>query len=173
MRATVQWGVLHGLTHAVDVLRKSTGLPCAAVQMGPVTIGTLMCAHKEAIMEEQSWRRNHGGAIMEENHGGAIMEETSGEHLGGIWEASGRHLGGIWEALGSRLGEFEAEEASGRHLEAKSQKSQPLCNGMQKLLKFVNFTKCFWGVGVIKCCKFQNKMMPGSVCVLPPDPWAL
>ena len=47
MRATVQWGVLHGLTHAVDVLRKSTGLPCAAVQMGPVTIGTLMCAHKD------------------------------------------------------------------------------------------------------------------------------
>ena len=55
-------------------------------------------------MEEESWRRNHGGAIMEEeswrrNPGGASLRR----HLGGIWlggimEASGKHLGGIWEA---------------------------------------------------------------------------
>ena len=42
------------------------------------------------IMEEQSWRRSHGGAIMEENHGGAIIEKSSGEHLGGIWGSFGK-----------------------------------------------------------------------------------
>ena len=43
------------------------------------------------IMEEKSWRRNHGGGIMEEeslrrNHGGRIMEEESlrRNHGGGI-----------------------------------------------------------------------------------------
>ena len=59
-------------------------------------------------------------------------------------------LGGIWEAFGSHLGELEAEEASGRHLEAKSQKSQPLCNEMQKVLYFSQFYKMFLRVGVIK-----------------------
>jgi hypothetical protein len=41
-------------------------------------------------MEEESWRRNHGGGVAE--------GESLRRHLGGIWEASGRHLGSIWEA---------------------------------------------------------------------------
>ena len=76
-------------------------------------------------MEEESWRRNHGGGIIEEeswrsNHGGGIMEEepcrrhlrsiweASERRLGGIWEASGRLLGGIWEAPGRLGGPLEA-----------------------------------------------------------------
>ena len=43
------------------------------------------------MMEEESWRSNHGEGTMEEpwrrNRGGGIMED-SGRHLGGILEAS-------------------------------------------------------------------------------------
>ena len=59
-------------------------------------------------MDEESWRRHHGGGIWRRHHGGGIIEggimEGSGRRLGGIWEAywaSGKHLGGIWEAPGS------------------------------------------------------------------------
>ena len=61
-------------------------------------------------MEEEAWKRHHGGGILEEeswrrNLGRGILEEeswrryleASGRHLGGIWEASGRV---IWEASG-------------------------------------------------------------------------
>ena len=62
--------------------------------------------------------------------------------------------------------DLEAEEASGRHLEAKSQKSQPLCNGMQIYVCFVfQCYEMFLRVCVIKYDRFQSKMMPGSVCV--------
>ena len=54
-------------------------------------------------MEEESWRRNHGGIIW-----GAIWE-PSGSHLGAIWEAFGRHLGGIWGGLAGK----ELQEAPG------------------------------------------------------------
>ena len=73
---------------------------------------------------------------MEEESGGGIIGETSGSiwelserHLGEIWEAFGRHLGVIREAFGG----LEAEEASGRHLEVRSQKLQYLSAKMQKL----------------------------------------
>ena len=52
-------------------------------------------------MGEKSWKRNHGGGIMEEeswrrNHGGGIMKEEMEEES---WEASGKHLGSILEAI--------------------------------------------------------------------------
>ena len=63
--------------------------------------------------EEKSWRRNHGGRIMEEswrsNHGGDICKdlriiwEPSGSYLGAIWELSGSYLKAIWEAPGKHL----------------------------------------------------------------------
>ena len=45
-------------------------------------------------MEEEFWRRNHGGVL---------------RHL----ETSGRHLGGIWEALGKLRELLEASWAPG------------------------------------------------------------
>ena len=39
-------------------------------------------------MEGESWKKNHGGGIMEEESGGGVVE---GESL----KMSGRHLGGI------------------------------------------------------------------------------
>ena len=64
--------------------------------------------HGGGIMEEESWKRNHGRGIMEEeswrrNHGGGIREEESGQGQGqgpgpGIWGAFGRHFGRpIWQ----------------------------------------------------------------------------
>ena len=70
-------------------------------------------------MEEQSLRREHGGII---------------------WGASGSPLGSI--CLGA-FGELEAEEASGRHLEVRSQKSQHLSAKMQTLHLNCNFTTRF------------------------------
>jgi hypothetical protein len=64
------------------------------------------------------------------------MEESSGEHLGALGEAS------VWESFGT-FGGLEAEEASGRHLEVRSQKSQHLSAKMQKLHLNYNFTTCF------------------------------
>ena len=56
--------------------------------------------------------REHGGAIVEE--GAGRNEESSGS----IWQPTGKHL------CGKHLfGGLEAEEASGRHLEVRSQKS--------------------------------------------------
>jgi hypothetical protein len=54
-------------------------------------------------------------------------------------EEIGIHLGSHFGAFG----ELEAEEASGRHLEVRSQKSQHLPAKMQKLHLNVNFTKRF------------------------------
>ena len=64
------------------------------------------------------------------------MEEQS--LRGGIWESSGSPLGSIclgviWESFGG----LEAEEASGRHLEVRSQKSMPLSAKMQKSFKML------------------------------------
>ncbi len=47
------------------------------------------------------------------------MWEESGWNLGEIWEGSVRKKDSIWEACGK----VEAEEASGRHLEGRSQKT--------------------------------------------------
>ena len=44
-------------------------------------------------MEEESWRRNRGGGIME----GSIRG-----YLGGICGASGRHLGALGDSLGAQ-----------------------------------------------------------------------
>ena len=92
------------------------------------------------IIEKESLGRHRGGEIMEEQplrreHGG-IISGASGSPLGSIWGGFGNHLtsfsnqmGPIWEVFGSHLGAFgelEAEEASGRHLEVRSQKSQHL-----------------------------------------------
>ena len=46
-------------------------------------------------MEEESWKRNRGGGIME--------EESSEKHPGGTWEGSGKHLEGVWGASESHL----------------------------------------------------------------------
>jgi hypothetical protein len=78
--------------------------------------------HIEIIIEEASWRSHHGGATIEEG--------ARRNHLGSIWEPSGKHL------FGNHLdafGRLEAEEASGRHLEVRSQKSRHLSAKMQKL----------------------------------------
>ena len=102
------------------------------------------------IMEEKSMTRNHEGEIigrgiieresLRRNHGGAIIEEGPWRtHLGSIREPSGKHL------FGSHLGAFgwlEAEEASGRHLEVRSQKSKHLSAKMQKFHNF-NFSGRF------------------------------
>ena len=62
-----------------------------------------------------------------------IIWESFGSHLGVIWEPFGSHLGIIWEtfrsqlgAIGEAFGGLEPEQASGRHLEVRSQKLQPL-----------------------------------------------
>ena len=70
------------------------------------------------------------------------MEEQSlgREHGGIIWGASGSPLGSI--CLGA-FGGLEAEEASGRHLEVRSQKSQPVSAKMQKFHLNLNFTRRF------------------------------
>ena len=64
-------------------------------------------------MEKESWRRNHGGGLIEEESWRSL--EASGD----IWEASGRHLGGIWEASGRHL------ETPGRLLEAPGGSPRP------------------------------------------------
>ena len=58
--------------------------------------------HGGSMMEEESWealRRKHSGGSMEEawrrKHGGGCMEE---KHPGGIQEAPRRHPGGTQEA---------------------------------------------------------------------------
>jgi hypothetical protein len=65
------------------------------------------------ILEEESWRRNHGGGIIEEESWRRHLgehQEPSGKHLGSIWEApgsweaSGKHLGGIWEGIWRSFG---------------------------------------------------------------------
>ena len=58
----------------------------------------------------------------------SVIWEPFGGHLGAIWESFGNHLGAIWEAFGR----LEPEQASGRHLEVRSQKLQPLSAKMQK-----------------------------------------
>ena len=70
-------------------------------------------------MEEELWRRHHGGENMEEESGGIRG------YLGGIWRESGRHLGtsggskgylgGIWEGIWKQL---VASGSIWKHLEA-------------------------------------------------------
>ena len=84
------------------------------------------------IIERESLRRNHGGAIIE--------EVAWRNHLGSIWEPSGKHL------FGSHLGAFgslEAEGPSGRHLEVRSEKSQQVSAKMQKFNLNLNFPSRF------------------------------
>ena len=55
-------------------------------------------------MVKESWRRILGRGIMEEeswrrNHGLAWLAGLAGWCLGVIWEASRRHLGTIWRHL--------------------------------------------------------------------------
>ena len=61
-------------------------------------------------MEEESWKRNHGGGIMERNHGGGIMERN---HEGGSCKRS--HEEGTWRTFERQLGVIRsALRASGR-----------------------------------------------------------
>ncbi len=53
--------------------------------------------------------------------------------LGSIWDGFGNHLGIIWTAIWESFGGLEAEEASGRQLEVRSQKLMPLSARMPKL----------------------------------------
>ena len=74
------------------------------------------------------------------------MEEQSlmREHGGIIWGASGSSLGSICLGVSREsVGGLEAEEASGRHLEVRSQKSQHLPAKTQKLHFNFNFTRRF------------------------------
>ena len=116
-----------------------------------------------AIMVAQSCRRNHGVGFMSEeswrsNHGGGTMEEQSWRrHLESIWEASVRHLGGIWEAFGNHLRELEAEEASGRHLEAKSQNCNPYATECNFCFSICQFHELFLRAGVIDTMNYKVK----------------
>ena len=78
-------------------------------------------------MEEESWRVNHGGEILEEEYVGEIVEERSSRrnHGGeimeeGSWrrnEASGKNLGGAWhpgDTQGTPKRLPETPEADGR-----------------------------------------------------------
>ena len=65
--------------------------------------------HGGGILEEESWRRNHGGGI----YASGNIREAIGRHLGSIWEASGRHMGGIWEASGKLQDPRRLQEAPG------------------------------------------------------------
>ena len=74
---------------------------------------------EEESLEEESWRRKHGGII-----GGGIMDvelwksnedQSWRRHLGCICEPSRRHLGDIWESFGKHF-EF-IWYAFGKHLE--------------------------------------------------------
>jgi hypothetical protein len=110
-----------------------------------------LCKPIRGIMEEKSMTRNDEGGVivrgiiekesLRKHGGGAIIERgASGSPLGAFWEAS------VWESFGTHLksfGRLEAEEASGRHLEVRSQKSMPLSAKMQKLHLNFNFTKRF------------------------------
>jgi hypothetical protein len=84
--------------------------------------------HGGDIIDEESWRRNHGEDIIDEeswkrNHGGGIMEETSlmRNRGGGIWrrrhrlswELSGHSLGLSGSSLGTLWGSLEAGVALG------------------------------------------------------------
>ena len=81
-------------------------------------------------MDEESWRRNHGGGIMEKgswkrNHGGGgIIEEESWRrnHVGVIGEeaSSQSHLGSIWEASGRSSGRPGRRQEAQRRLGGKS-----------------------------------------------------
>ena len=59
-------------------------------------------------MEEEPWRGNKGGGIMEAESRRWIMEENSWRrnHTGGIKEDESRrkHLGNIWQHLGAVWG---------------------------------------------------------------------
>ena len=57
-------------------------------------------------MEGESWKRNHGGGIMEEeswrrNHGGVEEEPGKKIHEGCIWQPYGRHPELSWDIRGS------------------------------------------------------------------------
>ena len=94
----------------------------------------------EGIKEEESWRRNRRG--IEGDHGKGIREQESWRNPGGrnqggsIWEAFGRYLGDL-EHLGASRGSGIIKVAS-------------LSNVTQKLHENVDFTICFWKVGVTK-----------------------
>ncbi len=71
------------------------------------------------MIEEESWKRNRGGGI---------MEEESAEKLpGGICEASGKHLEGFWGASESHIwedsGSWEGQGRPEAVLEEKLSKS--------------------------------------------------
>ena len=51
--------------------------------------------------------------------------------------------------------DLEAEETSGSHLEAKSQKSKPFCNGMPLVPLICQLYEVFLKVGVIKYSNYQ------------------
>ena len=110
------------------------------------------------IIEKESLRRNRGGEIMEEQ---SLRSKHGGDNLGSIWELCGKHLGCVWESFGSHVriswdqfarylgmiweafGGLKPEEASGRHLEVRSQKLQYITTKLQKFHSIVNSTKCF------------------------------
>ena len=75
--------------------------------------------HGGDIIDKESWRRNHGGDIIDEeswrrNHGGGIWRRLSWElsgHWRLSWELSGHSLGlsGSWGGLGVARGGLKAE----------------------------------------------------------------
>ena len=71
---------------------------------------------KESL-RQKSWRRNHGGAIIE--------EETWRRHLGALWEASGMVMEIIWESLRHPAGTQMEPGHSGGSRKSCTQKVMP------------------------------------------------
>ena len=65
-----------------------------SVRPQTVFVSTNMENHEREIMEEESWRRNHGASNL-----GDILG-AFGKHLGSISEASDKYLGDIGETFG-------------------------------------------------------------------------
>ena len=106
-------------------------------------------------MDEDSWRRNHGG--------GAAEEESLRRHLAGIWEASGRHLGAIWEPFGIYLetaGRVEAEEASGGQISYYVPRSRTECKSCIE----ISISRCFFeGTICIFTVRYEGRLFNGDV----------
>jgi hypothetical protein len=129
------------------------------------------------ILEETSWRRHHGGGILEE--GGICLRSTldaSGVHQGGISEASGKLL----EGFGRDLVVSGVSRSIWGVLGVSAHK---VCTILQPFAYFrtnLNFTMCFEGTIIFDFMFTGNSWRPvrpdvgGQHCTLakPPEPIA-
>ena len=110
----------------------------------------------------ESWRRNLEKSSWRKNHGGAIMEETSGK----IWKPPGSNLGSIRKSFGARLGSICgtfgrscAQEASGRQISDYWYTSQLTCNSFPGIY----ISRCSLKGGIATHYKLQVKMVPTAL----------